>query len=40
MISEIVVDYIIKHIISSSRKLINEHKVEAKIPDYLRINSM
>ncbi|CAD8063175.1 unnamed protein product [Paramecium primaurelia] len=40
MISEIVVDAIVKQIIHQARKLIREHQIDAKIPSFLKIESM
>ncbi|CAD8176060.1 unnamed protein product [Paramecium octaurelia] len=40
MISEIIVDDIVKQIIHKARKLIREHKIDAKIPSFLKCESM
>ncbi|CAD8073261.1 unnamed protein product [Paramecium sonneborni] len=40
MISEIIVDGIVKQIIHQARKLIREHQIDAKIPSFLKFESM
>ncbi|CAK61523.1 unnamed protein product (macronuclear) [Paramecium tetraurelia] len=40
MISEIIVDGIVKQIIHQARKLIREHQIDAKIPAFLKCESM